>query len=248
MCGEEFVTAMIEHGGYEHIPVIMLSSVDETDLQDRMSKTRISTFLTKPARLNRLHEAIGDALIESGPVNELASIEAELEAKPIVKPMITDVRPMPTQGLTIAPAQFPSVAPASVTPLQVLIAEDEATNQIYAKYMMQELGLSVGVVQNGKEAVAHYQAAPPKIILMDIAMPQMDGYQATQAIREFEAANNLPRVPIVAVTAHCVSDEEQKCLAVGMDDFLSKPLSACNLKRMLAKHGIIGQTSVIGMV
>jgi len=86
--------------------------------------------------------------------------------------------------------------------LDVLVAEDNETNQIYIKYLLDELGLSFKIVSNGRHAVDKWKSENPKVILMDISMPEMNGYEATQAIRDLEQQSGKTPTPIIAVTAH----------------------------------------------
>ena len=113
---------------------------------------------------------------------------------------------------------------------------------MYIKYTLEELGVSFKIVPDGRIAVDKWKLLSPKAILMDISMPEMNGYEATAAIRALEEKRQLPRTPIIAVTAHSLKGDEQKCFDNDMDDYLSKPLAIASLKACLEKWGII-QTS-----
>ncbi len=117
----------------------------------------------------------------------------------------------------------------------LLIAEDNAVNQMVIIGMLKRLGITADVANHGKEALALYQQKPRHyhLVLMDCEMPEMDGYQATQQIRQWEQTHNMPPVNIVALTAHAMRDQQQRCLNAGMDDFLTKPLAFERLKQML---------------
>jgi len=121
----------------------------------------------------------------------------------------------------------------------VLVAEDNTTNQLYIKYLLEDLGLSYKVVANGRLALDSWKALSPKVILMDVSMPEMNGYEATHAIRDFEAKNDLSRTPIIAATAHALKQDEQRCLDAGMDDYISKPISVALLTAMLEKWNVV---------
>ncbi len=116
---------------------------------------------------------------------------------------------------------------------KVLLAEDNAVNQRVASAMLAKLGLQVEVAGDGREAVALAQAQTFDIILMDCHMPEMDGYEATAAIRQ--GANSAARVPIVALTANVMEGNRDKCLAIGMDDFLAKPYKLEQLRTVLGR-------------
>ena len=117
----------------------------------------------------------------------------------------------------------------------LLIAEDNAVNQMVIMGMLKRLGITADIANHGKEALALYQQQPQHyhLVLMDCEMPEMDGYQTTQQIRQWEHQHNLPPVNIVALTAHAMRDQQQRCLKAGMDDFLTKPLAFERLKQML---------------
>lgn len=127
---------------------------------------------------------------------------------------------------------------AASGPLDILVAEDNETNRNYIEYILDDSDLNYIIVENGREAVEAWQARRPRIILMDISMPEMNGHQATQRIRELEAEMECEPTPIVALTAHTLSGDRERCLEVGMDDYLSKPVSVENVNDVLAKWGV----------
>ncbi|MCI9864710.1 response regulator [Rhizobium skierniewicense] len=124
-------------------------------------------------------------------------------------------------------SHVPTLAPNRTTSsLDVLIAEDNDVNQIVFNQILQQTGLRYRIVDNGEQAVQIWRAFRPSIILMDISMPVMNGYRATQAIRaEEDRMLNASRVPIIGVMAHAQESDRDLCLAAGMDDYLSKPIS-----------------------
>ena len=125
---------------------------------------------------------------------------------------------------------------------RLLLVEDYPTNQKVALSFLGSAGYQVDLAENGERAVELYRqrTSPYALILMDVQMPLMDGYQATRAIRELERADSpagspLPRLPIVALTAHATKGDRQKCLEAGMDDYLTKPLQKKDLLAMVEK-------------
>jgi len=119
---------------------------------------------------------------------------------------------------------------------KVLIAEDNAVNQMVVKGMLKRLGVSVTIANNGEEALAQYKESHQdySLVLMDCEMPLLDGYDTTRAIRAFELANGLDAKPIVALTAHAVQEHREKALLVGMDLHLTKPIEAASLEEALS--------------
>ncbi len=116
--------------------------------------------------------------------------------------------------------------------LRVLLAEDNRVNQRLATALLEKGGYLVAVANNGREAVERYQEQEFDVILMDVQMPELDGYAATARIRELEGANQR-RTPIVALTAHAMKGDRERCLEAGMDDYLAKPIRSDALYAVL---------------
>src|SRR5246500_4318157 len=134
---------------------------------------------------------------------------------------------------------------ASERYLRVLLAEDNPVNQTLAMRILERLGHKVQVVNNGREALGRSQAEEFDLILMDVQMPEMDGLEATTAIRDAEAGTGK-HVPIVAMTAHAMKGDREKCLSAGMDGYLSKPIRIDELKQAMSevkKTRNMGQSS-----
>ncbi len=125
--------------------------------------------------------------------------------------------------------------PVATNHMRVLLAEDNKINQMVGVKQLKKLGYDVDVVGNGLEAIEAWQREKYGIILMDCQMPEMDGYEATQKIRELEKSQNLPPTRIIAMTAHAMQGDCELCLAAGMNDYLSKPVDTGKLKVALEK-------------
>ena len=117
----------------------------------------------------------------------------------------------------------------------MLVAEDNAVNQLVIKSMLKKIGVDAEVVIDGKEALTRYGENPGNydVVLMDCMMPEMDGYEATQAIRQFEQEENIPRTPIFALTAHAMNEHREKSIECGMDDHICKPIEINELREKL---------------
>jgi len=127
--------------------------------------------------------------------------------------------------------------PLGASGLSVLVAEDNPVNQALLAKLLERRGHAVTVASNGADLVDRLQEAPMgafDAILMDIQMPVMDGFEATAVIRLREAQGQRPRIPIIAVTAHAMGGERERCLEAGMDAYLSKPISDRELGAVLA--------------
>ncbi|HTM16497.1 MAG TPA: response regulator, partial [Terracidiphilus sp.] len=127
--------------------------------------------------------------------------------------------------------------PLAERALSLLLAEDNVVNQHLATRLLVKMGHSVVLAQNGLEAVSQHGSGEFDAVLMDVQMPEMDGFQATRAIRDREKALGSPRVPIIALTAHAMSGDREKCMQAGMDYYLSKPLKAQELRDLLQAIG-----------
>ena len=112
--------------------------------------------------------------------------------------------------------------------LQILLAEDNVVNQRVAALLLERQGHTVTVAANGKEAIELWQSRPFDLILMDVQMPEMDGFQAAQEIRKMEAETGQ-HIPIIALTARAMKGDRERCLAAGMDGYLSKPIKVAEL-------------------
>jgi CheY-like chemotaxis protein len=132
-------------------------------------------------------------------------------------------------------------------PLRVLLAEDNAVNQMLALKAIEKMGHSVVVVGNGADAVRVHADQHFDLILMDLQMPEMDGFAATSAIRENETGSSP--TPIVAVTAHAMHGDRERCLAAGMTDYISKPIDlkalGCLIERVSGAPDSGGQWSTM---
>lgn len=142
-----------------------------------------------------------------------------------------------------------AIAPAAVEPAandesgssprlsgRVLVVDDSAVNLLVASAMLEAGGLQVDQAETGMQALARLQSQDFDLVLMDCQMHGMDGFETTGRWRELEAAQGLPRLPIVALTASAVNGDRERCIAAGMDDYLLKPFEQSALMAVLARH------------
>jgi signal transduction histidine kinase/DNA-binding response OmpR family regulator len=154
-----------------------------------------------------------------------------------------------TDSLVGSPAVQEAVAPlADATrrkPLRVLVAEDNPVNRKLAASILQRAGHEAILVANGKEAVDAVTRERFDVVLMDVQMPVMGGFEATRLIRELEASSGRRRTPIIAVTAHAMKGDREDCFAAGMDGFAPKPIQSAKLLEMLDRLGSESIATVI---
>ncbi len=179
------------------------------------------------------------------PIIVLSSVEQPLEKSEIdaLAPCKVTTKPVRAAQLQrvistmLLNQQSETVAPVVAAPapavfkgrVRVLMAEDNRTNQLVVSRMLKDAPIDLVVAANGAEALSLYRESRPDIILMDMMMPVMDGLQATSEIRRLEHQSGAPLTPIIALTANALQSHRDKCLAVGMNDFLSKPISKKSL-------------------
>lgn len=136
------------------------------------------------------------------------------------------------------PATAPAATPVvNESQLRILVAEDNKTNQLIVKAMLKNAAVSLTFADTGLEALLKFEETKPDLVLMDMSMPQMDGIEATHAIRRLESEKILDRCPIVALTANAMREDRDRCLNAGMDDFLTKPLNKKALLSTIQQWG-----------
>lgn len=118
----------------------------------------------------------------------------------------------------------------------ILLAEDNPVNQKLANKLLEKMGYRVDTVNNGKEAITALEKTSYDLVLMDVQMPEMGGYEATRYIRAQNASVRNPSIPIIAMTAHTMPGDREKCLDCGMDDYVSKPINRNHLKETIEKQ------------
>ncbi|MBB4658485.1 response regulator [Parvularcula dongshanensis] len=213
MNGEAFAEAVKARPESADVPIIMLSSVNEAQSASSREQKRFAAWLVKPIRTTLLIDALAQAL------SETARTTAG-ELREVVR-KATEPAPRPK--------------PADVVALDLLIAEDNVVNQMVLTNMLADQGHEIEIACNGRIAVERYKAKRPDIVIMDVSMPEMDGIEATRAIRGHEAEAKLPRTPIIAATAHVMNEDKDRCRAAGMDDYISKPIKRDAIIAVIAK-------------
>ncbi len=129
---------------------------------------------------------------------------------------------------------FEAGVPPKSFNLRVLVAEDQPVNQFVTKLMLEKIGCQVELVSNGREAIEMHTARPYDVVFMDCQMPGMDGFEATDAIRRMDN-ENARRIPIIAMTAHALKEDRERCLEAGMNDYISKPVKLETISATLGR-------------
>jgi CheY-like chemotaxis protein len=205
MTGLEMAKAVAADPNLKGTPIVLLSSLGHEGAVEELVEAGIGCWLTKPVRQQVLFDCVHKVLRRRGQQHAAGGME------PVVNPGDPGT------------AQFG---------LRVLLAEDNPVNQEVATNMLALMGCEVEVAENGRAAVELFQQGEHDVILMDVHMPEMDGFHAASAVRELEAASSAQRVVIVALTANAMSGDRERCLAAGMDDYLSKPFVRNDLEKV----------------
>ncbi len=194
------------------IHLVMMTSLGQRGDSKRMEEIGFAGYLAKPARQADLFDCLAAVLV---PSSAAPATTAARPAQPIVtRRALSEMR----RGAT-----------------RILLAEDNITNQQVALGILRKLGLQADAVANGAEALYALASLPYDLVLMDVQMPEMDGLEATRQIRDPRSAVRNHRIPIIAMTAHAMQSDRDRCAAVGMDDYVSKPVSPQALADALEK-------------
>jgi CheY-like chemotaxis protein len=208
MDGLELAQAVRSTAGLEGLSVVMMTQVTPPG-DERLRDAGIDRRLTKPIRPRELYDCIAELIV-------------------------------PDDSAILEPVA--DVAESRFSGARILLVEDNPINQEVVRCMLDNLGCRIEVADAGQTALRRVSRRPFDLVLMDCQMPVMDGYEATRAIRRREKSGQVaaspsgrprPRLPIVAMTANAMKGDRERCLAAGMDDYLSKPFRPAQLYRCL---------------
>jgi len=209
MDGAALGQATREQAALADLPLVLLTSLGEPGDARRFAARGFAAYATKPLRHQELKGILSLVLVPGAP-----GAEAPL--------------PLATRHLAREVER-----PFAGHPARVLLAEDNPTNQQVALGLLKRLGLTAHPVTNGAEALRALAAEPFDLVLMDVQMPELDGFVATRIIRDPASAVLDHGVPIVAMTAHALYGDRERCLAAGMDDYLGDPKNVMHSFREL---------------
>jgi len=195
--GEELGTAIKADPAIRDTALVMMTSVGQRGDAARLQEKGFAAYLTKPVKQSQFHDC-------------LATVLGRRETK----------APRPRRRIVTRH----SLSEDQRRRARILVVEDNPTNQKVAVGILRKLGYRPDLATNGREAIEALARTDYQLVLMDCHMPEMDGYEATRRIRAGTCGVINPAVPIVAMTAHAMAGEREKCLAAGMDDYVSKPI------------------------
>ncbi len=205
MRGEQVAVAIRREPALRALCLVLLTSLTRREETTHLRSVGIRACVTKPIKKAALQERLTAAIGAAGsPGRALEALIAEREL----------------------------IETALRRRARILLVEDNPANQMVARHLLRKLGLSCELAENGLEALAALERSAFDVVLMDCQMPEMDGLQATRRIRERERETGK-RVVIIALTAHALKGDRERCLAAGMDDYLAKPVDRDELHQKL---------------
>ncbi|NLV40410.1 MAG: PAS domain S-box protein [Candidatus Hydrogenedentes bacterium] len=205
MNGEQFGEAVKAVPELRETRLIMMTSIGQRGDARRLRKSGFSAYLTKPVKQSDLYDCLASVLGTPGGGENA--------------PLITRHR----------------LSEARRGRARILAAEDNPVNQLVIQRVLEKLGFHADVVSNGREAVDALAGEPYDLVLMDLQMPELDGLEATRIIRSGESGVPNPGLPIIAMTAHALKGDRDRCLGAGMDDYVTKPIDPALLLEVLEK-------------
>jgi CheY-like chemotaxis protein len=211
---------------------VVLTSADHPGDTSRARTLGIAAYLTKPIHQSELFDALvsiaagARPLAQSGPGVTL--VESGDRGKAVAA--------LPGDASTAAGVGSTGLAAGSdrAHTLRILVAEDNPVNQVLARRILERRGHEVKLAGTGREALDLATREPFDVVLMDVQMPEMDGFEAARAIRAAEASS-VQHLPIVAMTAHAMKGDRERCIEAGMDNYIAKPIQASALLQAIAE-------------
>ena len=214
MDGFALAECISRNPGWSTATIMMLSSAGQRGDARRCRELGVAAYLTKPVRQGELLDAILTAL--------------GTRAMRVDSPVLVTRHSLRENS----------------NHLRILLVEDNNVNQVFALRLLQKAGHTVALAGNGREALTALDRELFDVVLMDVQMPEMDGFEATAAIREKEKGSGN-HLPIIAMTAHAMVGDKERCLAAGMDDYITKPIRRQELADVLKRYSSVAAENVV---
>ena len=240
MDGVQLAQAIKAEWALAEMPLIMLTSAGQYGDIEAARQAGIDIYLSKPVRQSELYNTLLDvmnAVQTPATLPEADTPDQDTKASPSQATLQSAVQAQQSAAPEPAAPTMPND-----TAVRLLVVEDNPVNQFVALEMLESLGYSVDTAENGREAIEAVKQTPQTpyaAVLMDCEMPEMDGFEATQILRQREQETATtppqPRLPIIALTAHAMKGDKERCLEVGMDDYLSKPFTQEEFHEVLTR-------------
>jgi PAS domain S-box-containing protein len=211
MDGEQTAQTILSDPQLQHIPIVILTSMGKRGDASRLQKMGCKGYLTKPVKQSHLYNMIV-TIISTG---EYKTSEAAL-------PIVTRH----------------SIEEQRRHSMHILLAEDNAINQRVAVKILEKMNYTIDVVSTGRQAIEAINSRAYDVVLMDVQMPEMDGLEATAELRK--SGWTAEKLPIIAMTAHAMMGDREKCIAAGMNDYISKPIKPEELYAIIRKWKMDG--------
>jgi signal transduction histidine kinase/CheY-like chemotaxis protein len=212
MDGFEVAERILARWPQSPMKTIVLTSIGQRGDVARCRALKVDAYLNKPVNSSDLLTTIR-RLFTNSPELTQRSIQ-----NLITRHSLNESKNLPTQ----------------VTHLNVLLAEDNLVNQTVVRRALEKIGHTVTIAGDGRQALDAFEAGPFDLVLMDVQMPEMDGLEATEEIRRRESSRHRPPTPIIALTAHAMSGDRDRCMRAGMDGYVTKPIQLNSLMEEIA--------------
>jgi PAS domain S-box-containing protein len=241
MPGMDGLTVAREIRSYAHlaeIPLLLLSSMSDRITATQLRELGIAAALTKPIRRSSLYAALTSAVgaaqyrkpaRAAQPGDDVSKAGQRATASQMLRPQEMPSNTLPSQRL--APQTMPLQTTRPQKP-RILVAEDNDDNRLFLTELLRRRGYTIDCVTNGVDAICKVEEQDYLAVLMDVQMPEMDGLQATIEIRKLAKGK---RLAIIAVTAHALERDRERCLSAGMDDYVTKPIDPSQLIALLER-------------
>ncbi len=208
--------------------LILSSRMTENLLKEKLKEVSYNYFLDKPLKATFLHKSINSVTNRHKKAESILNISVPNSSQPPLESQVNSLQPSLTSQETSIVELIPEHLP-------ILLVEDNKVNQKVISLQLKKIGYSTDIANHGQECLDKLLERDYSLIFMDFQMPVLDGYETTERIRTLERENNLTPTIIIGLSANAIPEEREKCLNIGMNDYITKPVSLETLKETLEK-------------